>query len=256
MQSDDLLLYEFPCNEKIRFYLRFEALVKRFDWYCAQDSAITHQAAIGVLFDLSDVAARSDLRNDLVQELMRERRQLEAERRAEGADGEAIGARITALAAAAQQVSQVVGRSGQNIRDNEWLQLIRNRQQLPGGTCEFDMPLLHFWLSRPVEERRAELEKLAESFVPTYRAVTLILSHLRTNSSVSEAHAENGMLQMSVAGRNWSRARIWMPPESTLIPEVSANKYMLWIRFSRPDERRRLHVVHEPIRFRLGLCAN
>ena len=67
MQNSGLLLYEFPCSEKNRFFLRFESLAKRFDWYCSQDCAIAHQAAIGTIFDLADVAARSDLRNFCVR---------------------------------------------------------------------------------------------------------------------------------------------------------------------------------------------
>ena len=175
MQDSDLLLYEFPCSEKNRFFLRFESLAKRFDWYCSQDCAIAHQAAIGTIFDLADVAARSDLRNDLVQELLRQKCALEARCREKGSPDENLSELLQEVSSVSREVSQVVGRSGQSIRDNEWLQLIRTRQHLPGGTCEFDMPQLHYWLSRPPEERRKELLSLTESLAPTIRAVSLIL---------------------------------------------------------------------------------
>lgn len=67
MSDSDVLSYEFPCNEKIRTYLRLEALFHRFDWLAAQDSPVAHHCAIGALFDLTDATARSDLRNELVQ---------------------------------------------------------------------------------------------------------------------------------------------------------------------------------------------
>lgn len=254
MQNSDLLLYEFPCSEKNRFFLRFESLAKRFDWYCSQDCAIAHQAAIGTIFDLADVAARSDLRNDLVQELLRQKCALEARCREKGSPDENLSELLQEVSSVSREVSQVVGRSGQSIRDNEWLQLIRTRQHLPGGTCEFDMPQLHYWLSRPPEERRKELLSLTESLAPTIRAVSLILRLMRSSTRVTNEKAVNGMLQLSVTGKNYSLARVWLPQEAKLIPEVSANKYMLWIRFSLPDERHKLHAVHETIPFLLGLC--
>ncbi len=254
MSTEGLLLYEFPCNEKIRFLLRFESLSRRFRWFCEQESPIAHQAAIGAIFDLSDVAARSDLRNDLVQELSRQRRSLEMSAARTHDDSESVRTLLAAFSEASAEVSHIVGRSGQNVRDNEWLQLIRNRQQLPGGTCEFDMPQLHYWLSRPAAERRAELESLTETLRPIMRAVELILGQMRTTSQTRDATAVNGMLQLPVTGKNYTLARIWLPGSLSLVPEVSANKYMLWIRFSRPDERSRLHVVQENIPFRLGLC--
>ena len=56
MPDTGLILYEFPCSEKIRFYLRLEALKQRLDWFLALDGKAAHQAAINALFDLSDVA--------------------------------------------------------------------------------------------------------------------------------------------------------------------------------------------------------
>lgn len=254
MHNSGLLLYEFPCSEKNRFYLRFESLAKRFDWYCRQDCAVAHQAAIGTIFDLADVAARSDLRNDLVQELLRQKCAIEAKRCAKRDEDGELAKLLEEVSAVSREVSQVVGRSGQSIRDNDWLQLIRTRQHLPGGTCEFDMPQLHYWLSQPPEARRKELLSLTESLAPTMRAVNLILRLMRSSTRVTDEKAVNGMLQLSVTGKNYSLARVWLPQDAQIIPEVSANKYMLWIRFSLPDERHKLHAVHDTIPFQLGLC--
>lgn len=255
MQDDNgLVLYEFPCSEKIRFYLRLESLKRRFDWYLMQDAPVAHQAAISTLFELSDVAARSDLKNELLKELLQQRRELEALPDDAVVHGARAADVLVQVAAAAKAVSSAVGRTGQTIRDSEWLQIVRNRQQLPGGTCEFDLPQLHFWLSRPADHRRRELATLASTLSPITQAAELILGHIRSRTVITEETAERGMIQVPVTGRTYQLARIWMPAESELIPEVSANRYTLWIRFSKPDARRRLHVVRETLSFRLGLC--
>ena len=103
MSDSDVLSYEFPCNEKIRTYLRLEALFHRFDWLAAQDSPVAHHCAIGALFDLTDATARSDLRNELVQGLERRRQQTEA--------GTPRHQHLTDLI---HDITRIVGKSGQN----------------------------------------------------------------------------------------------------------------------------------------------
>ena len=45
------------------------------------------------------------------------------------------------------------GKTGQNVRDNEWLMSIRGRTIIPGGACEFDLPSYYAWQQRPAEQR-------------------------------------------------------------------------------------------------------
>ena len=170
-------------------------------------------------------------------------------------NGRPVKEMLDQVVAAITAVSSVVGRTGQILRDNEWLQLIRNRQRLPGGTCEFDLPQLHYWLSQPADIRRKELEKLAETLLPITGAAQLILDHLRARTEISEATAEHGTMQIPTLHRPYQLARIWLPQESRFIPDISANRYTLWLRFSTPDANHRLHAVHETLSFRLGLCA-
>ena len=228
MDSAGLILYEFPCNEKIRMYLRLEHLFGQFNWFCAQNSSIAHHAALSTIFDLTDASARSDLKNELLQELDRERLALQAAKSAASGSAD-VDASLEALARVSQEIRRTVGRSGQSIRDNEWLQLIRTRQSIAGGTCSFDMPMLHYWLS--------------------------VLNHIRGTVSECECTAENGMHQLPLGGRKCLLLQIWLPKGEALIPEVSVNKYMLWMRFSRPDEKRKLHIARERVLFKLGICG-
>ena len=104
MSTAEHLLYEFPCNEKIRTYLRLEALFQRFDWFCEQTSAIAHQAGISALFDLLDATARSDLRHELIQELERQRQRLIAKNASADPD---MAAHLAEIGAAIQAVSDL-----------------------------------------------------------------------------------------------------------------------------------------------------
>lgn len=257
MSAPDHILYEFPCHERIRMYLRLELLFRRYEWFCGEDNPFAHHAALSALFDLVDASARSDLKNDLVQELSRLKHALRAkiphlppEERGLTED------RIRRTEEALQGINRTLGRSAQYIRENEWLRLVRTRQSLPGGTCEFDLPMLHHWLAQPAYVRRAELLAWEETMIPTRDAIGIALGVLRESATKEEevtAHA--GVHQLPLSGRHVLLARLWLPAGDDLIPEVSANKYMLWIRFSRPDAQRRLHAAAEDIAFRLALCG-
>ena len=119
---------------------------------------------------------------------------------------------------------------------------------------EFDLPQLHYWLSQPAEIRRQELLSLAQTLLPITNAAQLILGHLRAQTIISDAVAEHGTMQIPTSGSPYQLARIWMPQESQCIPDMSANRHTLWLRFSTPDAKHRLHAVHETLSFRLGLC--
>ena len=111
MPDTGLILYEFPCSEKIRFYLRLEALKQRLDWFLTLDGKAAHQAAINALFDLSDVAARSDLKNELLKALLQQRRDIEALPANATVDGQPAKTVLALVSEAANSVSAAVGRS-------------------------------------------------------------------------------------------------------------------------------------------------
>lgn len=259
MNAPGHILYEFPCHERIRMYLRLELLFRRYEWFCGEENPFAHHAALSALFDLVDATARSDLKNDLIQELARMRTQLRqrlASPEADVAAREAAAATLESVENTIQGINRTLGRSGQYIRENEWLRLVRTRQSLPGGTCEFDLPMLHHWLAQPAGVRRAELQAWASTMTPTRDAIALALRVLRGATAGEETlTAEGGVRQLPLSGRHVLLARLWLPLGDKLIPEVSANKYMLWIRFSRPDEMHRLHAASEDITFRLALCG-
>ena len=71
-----MIRYEHPLNERIRTLMRLEDLFARAHYFAAQDGAPDHHAALLSLFEITDVAARADLKTDLLQELERQKQVL------------------------------------------------------------------------------------------------------------------------------------------------------------------------------------
>ena len=252
------VIYEYPCTEKIRVCLRLEESIRRMEYFIEQDNRTAHLSAFRILFDLIELTTRSDLRKDLIQELQRLRAALSSPARPIRIDDEAAAEYLPEIIRTVQGLATPApaSRSPQSLRDSDWLSLIRTRSGMPGGNCCFDLPSLHYWLGRPFEERRGQfLEWLASSH-SIRDAVQLILGILRSTAVWRPCQAKAGSARLQVpANTNLGLVQVLMPAESIHIPEVSVNKFMLWIHFLDAAERMRTPPSRSDIEFDIGLCA-
>jgi cell division protein ZapD len=91
-----------------------------------------------------DVASRADLKSDLLKEL-------ERHRPAAGYRGNPALPRPRSTASSPAStapfagLNQLQGKAGQALAGNDWLMSIRSRINIPGGTCEFDLPAYYAW---------------------------------------------------------------------------------------------------------------
>jgi hypothetical protein len=67
--SPSVILYEYPFNERIRTYLRLEHLFRRLGELVPRSHPIDHHYALATIFEVMDVAARADLKSDVMKDL-------------------------------------------------------------------------------------------------------------------------------------------------------------------------------------------
>ena len=137
-----MIIYEYPLNERIRTLLRLEDLFDRVAFFSAQNSPLDHQAALVSIFEILEVSSRGDLKSDLLQELDRQRLFLEALRNNPAISEEKLDAVVAEIETAFADLIQSSGKTGQHLRENEWLMTIKQRAAIPGGVCEFDLHLI------------------------------------------------------------------------------------------------------------------
>ena len=250
-----LIEYEYPLNERIRTLLRLEDLGARLEYFRDQENALDHFAAISTLFELQEVISRTDLKVDLLQELERQRQAIEAYRDMPDVSAEALDAVLREIHEAVAGMHRLPGKIGQHLRENEWLMGIRSRATIPGGMCPFDLPSYHYWLNCPVEQRRADIESWLLPLQPIRNAILIILRLLR-NSSTAEAYtAHNGAYQLTTSNRKAQMLRLRIAHGQSAVPEISANRHAINIRFLLPDTSSgRPRVVERDIGFDLTFC--
>jgi cell division protein ZapD len=250
-----LILYEYPLNERIRTLLRLEDLFTRLDHFMTQPGPLEHHVAITTLFEILEVASRADLKSDLLQELERQRLALGAFRDNPAVSAAALDQVLAQIDAATQSLSTSSGRTGQHLRDNEWLMSIRNRTGIAGGTCEFDLPSYHAWQHRDSDQRRQDIDSWAAPFRPLRDCLVIVLQLLRESAHRSRVSTQQGSYQQALGGRVFHMLQIRLDPASGAIPEISANKYMLWIRFTMQGGDLRPRPFDGVVEFDLSLCS-
>ena len=149
-----MILYEYPFNESIRTMLRLEHLFDRLETLVEREAPIDHHFALATIFEIMDVASRADLKSDLLKELERHRSQLAQFRGNPSISEAALEQVIARIDHAFDALNRLPGKAGHALTANEWLMSIRSRINIPGGTCEFDLPSYYAWQHEGAAQRR------------------------------------------------------------------------------------------------------
>lgn len=250
------VLYEYPFNESIRTMLRLEHLFDRLGLLVSRDHAIDHHFALATLFEIMDVAARADLKSDLLKELERHRAQLQSYRGNPHISEAALDEVTARIDAAYAGLNALAGKAGHALTGNEWLMSIRSRISIPGGTCEFDLPAYYAWQQFPAEHRRADLQRWLASVLPLAEALGVLLGLLRDSGSPQRVVAPGGQFQQSLPqGRSYLLLRVRLDEDAPWVPEITGHRLMVSIRFMRADAEGRLRHCGTDTAFDLTLCA-
>ncbi|MEO5344073.1 MAG: cell division protein ZapD, partial [Gammaproteobacteria bacterium SHHR-1] len=126
---------------------------------------------------------------------------------------------------------------------------------IPGGTCAFDLPQFHLWLSKDGEQRTKTLTRWFDEFSGINDTVRLLLSIYRGSYEYSEELAEQGYFQQGFdPGHTTQLVSVELAAELNVFPEVSGNRHRMSIRFRQVDaERLGISTHTDDLGFRLGL---
>lgn len=249
-----MISYEYPLSERIRTLLRLEDLYERALYFIAKTEPQEHHVALLCMFEILEVAGRADLKSDLLQELERQKQSLESLRDNPDISQEALDNILWEIDRTSSRLFQMSGKVGQELRENEWLMSIKQRTNIPGGVCEFDVPSYHYWLHLSPEQHRHDLEGWLAPFLPIRDGIAIVLRLLRESGKGTTQTAVQGVYQQMMAGRIAQMLRIRLKLDYQCVPEISANKYALNIRFTTQESGQRPKVFEADVDFELTFC--
>ena len=258
--SDSKITFEFPLNERFRTFLRIENMLHTWQHYLKSISKEDHHTAILILLDIYDFSFRNDVKGDLLSELARYKLALSQYFSSPDVSEEKLNQTILRLADAYKQIEQSP-KFGGNLADNEWLINIKSRLAVSNSVCSFDMGFYYQWLQGSEQRRLNDLQEWVQPFAPMFDAVNLLLQLSRNLALTKDCVTQSYAYQQPLSGRKFDIMRVQFDSTSNYLPDFSANKHVIWLRFAAPVVSARStlrgvsHIPQEEVSFHLGLCG-
>lgn len=241
--------FEHPLNEKTRIYLRVEALLNQLSVAAQFSDNMQHLIFYRSLFDLLEIFEQIQLKSELAKDIEKQRLSYRSWLNVEGVDQEMLRDVLNEVDSVH---SDLMGaeRFGQSLKEDRFLSAIRQRFNLPGGSCCFDLPALHHWLHLPLEQRKADAAKWLETLQPLAKALNQWLKLTRETGHFRTIHASSGFYQSDAEEANILRLEI--PMHFGVYPMISGHKNRFAIKFIEFDSGQ-ASVAN--VEFQLAVCC-
>lgn len=252
----EVIIFEQPLNETIRLCLRLEHLFQQVNYYLDElESAWDSRTALGTILDILNVIERPDLKNKLGQILNQYVTTFSQLEKSENIDRKILKTTLDQLNKAINIVHSSHSKIGQELRENEFLNLIQQRSATPAGTCAFSVPTYHLWLYQPANVRLKNLVSWFELFTPLRNIIDLILKLTRDSASAETQIASNGFYQVNLDPNiAYQMIGIEIAVKEKLYPEISAGRYRLTVHFFELDIKNRARQTTYDVSFKLKCC--
>jgi len=250
------VIYEQPLNERMRTFLRLEFLFVRIRQHLVRNGEWDCRAVMSSLLEILTVVSRGDLKSEVLKEMERQRALLRSLLEVEGVDARKLANVLDRLDQIHARMREERGQLAAALRDDEFISAIRHRSAIPGGTCRFDLPGFHHWLSRTPERRAADLEGWLAHLEPLREALALTLTMVRESDVPQRQAAVGGSYQRDMDPANpFQLVRLELPRDAGYYPEISGSKHRFTVRFLDGVTREgRAEQVREDVAFWLTLC--
>jgi cell division protein ZapD len=255
-ESGRILVFEQPLNERMRTFLRLDFLYNQALHHNETGSQWGSRAAMGSLIDILAVVSRSDLRSDALKEIERQLQLLGEYQSRPGVDTQRLKTFIGNLGRLRADLMNAGVACQQPLRDSEFLNAIKHRSSIPGGTCEFDLPDYLYWLSEPDEARMQAFSQWLAVLRPLCDAVAELLWLTRQFGRTRQECARGGTFTITFDRDNpLQMLRIMLPADTGLYPEVSGSHHRCSLRFlTWKGLSERAAQTSEDVPFQLSTC--
>lgn len=251
----ETITYELPLSERIRTFIRLEHLFEQMQHFSLHDDEHHNRAELNSLLEILVIVGRSDLKNEITKEIERHTKSLVLFSQNPHVDGTKLQQSIDQLNKLSLDILSSNGRADQKIGQIELLKCLAQRSSIPGGTYDFDLPVYHFWLNRPLQQRREQIQSWCENLIPIQQSINLLLQFIRTSTTAITKTACDGFYQQNLDANYASQLlRVSFPMDKDYYAEISGGKHRFTVRFMQPNESERATQVTEDVNFTLHIC--
>ncbi|MCK5697050.1 MAG: cell division protein ZapD [Gammaproteobacteria bacterium] len=250
------IIYELPLNERIRILLRLEFLFKQARSSMCGTSISESRNTIHHILSILHIMGRLDLRSELIKELERQSSALLAISSQPDVDSGLLEETLEELNSYAQTLRTLPKYGANNLHNNYLLKQIQQRASIPGGNCDFDIPVYHFWLKQASEQRTTILQSWLEQLDHYRLSINIILKLLRKSSINTPIIAKKGFYQQSLdINMPFQLIQVLLPDDIDFFAEISGGRHRFSVHFMTYLDNKRPTPCTTDIEFQLSCCA-
>jgi len=250
------IIYEHPMNERVRSLLRIEHLYHIIENHLKEDTEHNCRTVIEALLNISDLLIRSDLKNEIIKELKRQLDIFDILKNNNEVDVDRLNMVCDRINEQLINLQDQSYHPGDNIRNNELIRIFSQRINIPGGSCNFDLPRLNYWLKKSESKRKKDLTDWSSDLIPIKETSNTLLDNIRKSTNPTYENAESGFYHKQI-GTNiqCQLIRVIMDNESPYYPDISGVKHRFSIRFMEEvDSNEKPMQTNNNIQFELHCC--
>ena len=248
--------YEQPVSERMRTFMRLEFLYQQMLYNSERDSNWATRATVDGLLEVMAILSRGDVRSEVHKELDHQLDKLQRFQSKPGVDTARLDTLVRNLIESRSDLDAIGTQFLQPLKDSDFLNAIKNRSSIPGGTCEFDLPEYNHWLRQPFERRLEDVSAWIGAIRPLCDAVTEVLWLIRQSAQPENKLAINGMYQHNMQKDAHCRLlRVNLIDNESLYPEISGSQHRFTVRFLEWStiDKRAVQTGHD-VPFQLSIC--
>ena len=212
--------------------MRLEFLYQQLLYNSELEADWATRATIATLLEIMAILSRGDVRSEVHKELDQQLDALQRFKSQPGVDTGRLDSLINNLIESRTQISGSGNHFLRPLKDSVFLNAIKQRSAIPGGTCEFDLPEYSHWLRQTFERRQQDMSDWISAIRPLCDAVIEVLWLIRESAQPVDSLATNGMYQHNMQKDVQCRLlRVSLPKDDTLYPEISGSQHRFTVRF-------------------------
>jgi len=224
--------YEQPLSERMRTFMRLEFLYQQMLYNNELESDWGARATVDTLLEILAILSRGDIRSEVHKELDYQLAALQRYQSIPGVDSSRLDHLMLTLTESRRLVSAIGTGFLQTLKDSEFLNAIKHRSAIPGGTCEFDLPEYSHWLRQSKQRRQQDLDVWINDIRPICDSATEVLWLIRESAQPVDKLAIHGMYQHNMQkDANCRMLRVALSQDCDLFPEISGSQHRFTVRF-------------------------
>lgn len=254
--TEKTITYEQPLNERIRQFLRLEHLFQQSRYTMQGESAWESRGTLSCLTDILEILSRSDVKTDVLKFLERIQLDLSQLRDSAAVDRARLDATLERLEQHYARLHAVKGNLAHDLKEHHLISSLLQRSTVTAGVNSFDLPLFHYWLQQPAEDRIASLEHWYRKLEVLQQPIGLILELIRGSAEPVSVIAGQGFYQQALdTSRTFQLIRVTIAANTPYFAEISGGRHRVSVRFLQAQDSGRPVQAGEDIPFQLSCCA-